>query len=190
MARLSAGLIVLVITISGLGAPAPTKEKKADPTKPKLLAKGPGYFIHAIATPPIGGTIAIGQIGGYQIVRTDRETGEMALLVRSGTEPIEPQAHITRFRSPRILGTAQDSERFYVATFGVDGRHYRVLVFWLADGSQIANPKLAAKFLPARIPEETIATGPLSVVDNEVSCYGTTLKFKGKEMIESPSVGK
>jgi hypothetical protein len=190
MVRLAAGLLVLVIAISGLGAPAPTTEEKADPSKPKLLAKGAGYFIHALRMPAIGEMGQTGQKGGYQIVRTDRETGEMAVLFRSSMEPINPQAHVIRYRSARILGTAHDSERFYLATHGVDGPDYRVLVVWLADGSQIANPKLAGKGLPARIPEETLEAGPLSVADNEVSCYGTTLKFKGKEMTESRSVDK
>jgi hypothetical protein len=190
MARLAVGLIVLVITISSLGAPAPVTEEKADPTKSKLLAKGSGYFIHAIPTSPVGETIGIRHIAQYQIVRTDRETGEMAALFRSSIEPLNPQAHVLRYRSARILGTAHDSERLYVATNGVDGPHYQLLVFWLADGSQIANPKLAGKGLPTRIPEETVEAGPLSMVDNEVSCYGTTLKFKGKELIESSSAGK
>jgi hypothetical protein len=99
------------------------------------------------------------------------------------------------FHQIRIVGIASDAERLYVLSWNsgqtrnppgeaaTEG-HYSLQTFWLAEGARIYAWPLTGSDVPAAAPAETTDKGPLQLTGNGVSCYGTTVSFKGNEPVQ------
>lgn len=80
---------------------------------PVLIARGAGYLIHGILYPSSYRGWQTGpDSGGVQILHTRQPSGEMRVLVASGTTS-EPTRRVTVYHS-RVVGIAADRARLFV----------------------------------------------------------------------------
>ena len=178
---------------------AETTLPKADQLADKavLVAKGKTYLVHVLPprTVPTEGELSSSMGRGSDLLYTNLETGEMKVLIATGSWSIPTRVPSHAFN--RIVGVAVDGERLYTllwtsgrqrdlppANESSKGGTYHLQVFWLADGSRIEDRYLS-KGLPEEAPKQTTEPGPLTVEANTVSCYGLTLTFKGKELVKT-----
>jgi hypothetical protein len=190
----SAALAVMGLALSVL----PAAEKVVSP-KPTLVLKGKHCFIHALPFAPEPTRLRADFLPtGLQLLHTLSETGEMRLLLTSGTrETVGPERALRlHYTQTRIVGVAGDADRLYVVTWTssdlrdppsstadrIKGGSYRLDVFWLVDGSQLTELQLTSKALPETSPRETTDNGSLEVGEKEVTCYGLTISVRGKEI--------
>jgi hypothetical protein len=190
--KVAAGLVVAGIGFSALRAEE-TKKSEA-PAKPILVLQEKDYFVHAVPGVPLQSDVWVFP-GGYRLLHTLKGTGEMKILATSGTQAARDEksrALRVHYIETRFLGIASDAERLCVVTWKgnlpsptkepVKGGEYRLLVFWLADGSQLADLTLTGKGLPEAAPKETTDKGPLTVNEKDVTCYGLLVSIKGKQI--------
>jgi hypothetical protein len=190
--KVAAALLVASVSLSALLAKE-TKKSEAPP-KPILLLQEKDYFVHAVPGVPLQSDIWVFP-SGCRLLHTLKGTGEMKILATSGTQAARDEmsrALRVHYIETRFLGIASDAERLCVVTWRgnltspakepVKGGEYRLLVFWLADGSQIADLALTGKGLPEAAPKETTDKGPLTVHETDVTCYGLSVSIKGKQI--------
>jgi hypothetical protein len=166
----------------GLALPAPGQEKGRPPGSPVLVAKGKEYLVHFLPDPAFGTT--------FDVLHTTPSTGEMKALLRSGPNTL-------------LLGYAADRDRLYVAarvdvgwgSYGfpparvVDTR-FRVYAFWLADGTELACKEMKESDVPEKLRKgKPVAEGgPIELAEGGARCFGASLKFDGKKVLEPPPV--
>jgi hypothetical protein len=190
--KVAAALIVAGVGLSALLAKETVKPEA--PAKPILLLQEKDYFVHAVPGVPLQSDGWVFP-GGLRLLHTLKGTGEMRILATSGTQASRDEmsrALRVHYVETRFLGIASDAERFYVVTWKgnltspakepVKGGEYRLLVFWLADGSQLADLALTGKGLPEAAPKETTDKGPLTVHAEDVTCCGLSVSIKGKQI--------
>ena len=118
--------------------------------KAVLVAKGKTYLVHVLPprTVPTEGELSSAMERGSDLLYTKLETGEMKVLIATGSWSIPTRVPSHAFN--RIVGVAVDGERFYTllwtsgrqrdlppANESNKGGTYHLQVFWLADGSRI-----------------------------------------------------
>lgn len=195
MVNLSKALVLSCLVLLTLPGSVPCQETKPEPAaaNPVLIAKGKGCAYHVLA-----GTAGIYRrmvLGGQQLLHTNLETGDMRILFAAETRVIPTRRE--SYEQTAIIGLAHDGQRLYLATaktgryFEADGRdakfHPHLLrVFWLADGSLIHERSFPPETRPASAPQPSLGRGPLSLIDNGVTVYGTKIVFRGKEVQDKP----
>jgi hypothetical protein len=201
---------VLALTVPELPLHAGEKEKSDRAVKAQLVVQGKGYLIHAVARAvPVtrgkvpemfrwgGGLERLTPPEGLALLHTDTRTGVMQSMLASGRFSLPgPPMGIDRIyhSRTRILGTAVDGARLYVAwgqvsavelvqrqppnppKFGAGA--YALMVFNLKDGRKVQELDLKGDKLPKDLPAETVQQGPLQVQDNGVSCFGIRLVLR------------
>ena len=176
--------------------PARAQDDAETREKPVLVSKGAKHFVHALEMAPLRpkDRVELVVTRGWSLVYTNRESGEMKHLTHA-TGTVRINTRRVSFHQSRIVGVVADAERLYVlrwtsgriydkppaADAKPTGGRYELSVFWLADGSPIQVTQPNAKGLPKHAPVEELAPGPLRVVKSGVSCYGSTLRYKGKK---------
>jgi len=183
-----------ILPLVALACVAAWAEESKAP-KPVLVHAGEACFVHAVRAVAEPDHVERLVAPGWAVLRTDRKTGEMHYLVPpTGTYAINTVR--ISFAQARILGLAVDDERLYALTWSAPrifddapapdaplaGGTYRLQVFWLADGREIASPALAAAKLPATAPMEVVDRGPLELVPGGVSVYGVAARYDGKQL--------
>jgi len=186
------------------------KEKAADFARPALLVAGKDYLVHAVPrllpvtrgpekAPKTYTELDLAKPGaaGYALLYTKPSTGQTrTLLVSGGWSAQSPPMGIDRVfhGRTRIVGTAVDSARLYVACRhsgkivmvqaapgeGLERSEggYRLYVFGLADGKELHRRDLKDGDFPKEVPAETLERGPLRVVrDGVVRCFGKEHAF-------------
>jgi len=191
MARHAACLLALLAPV------LLAQDEEKTPPPPVLVAKSDAAFVHALrqAVIPQGWGLRGGEREGYDLLHTNRKTGEMKRLIRpTGTFSV-PTRRLS-YVVARMIGVAADAERLYVvlwqsgrifdrppaADAPVEGGRYELQVFWLADGSRIAAPWIDPENWPKAAPPETVEAGPLKLVKGGIQCYGVTGRYEGKEL--------
>lgn len=190
--------LTLMISAVVLLAPLPDRTGKPGESGPTLVTKSKEYLVHVIPAAKLGDDLLDRYLpGGLQVVHTSAETGKMNVLVATGSWSIPTRRQ--SFGQTRIVGISADAERLYVAewtsgrvwdrppppaTETTKGGVYHLHVFWLADGSRIAERELAGAGLPENVPVEMAGKGALSLMEKGVSCYGASFEFKGKELVK------
>ncbi len=166
---------------------------------PALLVKTKACFVHALpAWPaPTGDHVERVVARGHEPLHTARSSGKMTrLLPITGTVAINTRR--ISYRVTRILGIAADAERLYVLRWAsgrlfdrpptegeaIPGGRFELRVFWLGDGTELATRALGAAGWPAAAPEASLGKGPLTKVTDSVSCFGTTLRYRGRAIRE------
>jgi hypothetical protein len=164
----------------GLALPAPALQDD-----PVIIAKGKDYLIHYLPAPARGLSFAGGDVA---FLHTTPSTGEMKALTRMPAD---------RFT---LLGYAADRERLYVAArvdvgFGSYGfpparvvdTQFHVYAFWLADGTELARKAMKESDVPEKLRKgkQVAEGGPIELVEGGVRCFGTSLKFDGKKVVEA-----
>jgi hypothetical protein len=172
----------------GLALTASPQAKGWPPDSPVLVAKGKDHLIHYLPAP------ARGLAGGYAgsdvaLLHTTPSTGEMKTLLRMRNNRFD------------LLGYIADGDRLYVAarveaTFGSFGfppagvveYQFHVYTFWLADGTELAHRTMKESDVPEELRKgKPVAEGgPIELTEGGARCFGTSLKFDGKKVIEPP----
>jgi hypothetical protein len=167
------------------------------PEKPALVHADAACFVHALrAMPETPRERKFERVvePGLAMLHTVRATGEMTVLVpATGTVAINTRR--ISFVVTRIIGVAADAERLYVLVWTTrvydrppdrnataEGGSYALRTFWLADGSALLAPALAAEGLPEGAPPEAVDKGPLRLTKDGVECYGTRAAYKGRDL--------
>jgi hypothetical protein len=181
---------------------------KQEIAAPRLIASTPECFVHALLAPvdPAGDRFLRRPMSSSaSVLWTNRATGEMKPLLATGTFAIPTRRR--SFTQTRLLGAVADDERLYLAvwrsgrTFDEPpptaeeafdwtppasvGRRdgaigFALVVFWLADGSQLVDEPLPAV---AQVPRETTAVGMLKPITRGVEVAGKALKFIGRDLV-------
>lgn len=188
---------ILLVTFGLLGGQT-ARSEAPDPQKPVLVHRTKECLVHATpVAQPAEDLIERGNYAsGWMLLLTTLESGEMKVLSATASWSV-PTRRIS-YRQTRLLGVIGDAERLYVliwdsgrvfdsppppASQKTKAGTYQLFVFWLGDGSTIVSQPLTGD-LPAEVPVETAEKGPLQLVDGGVSCFGTTVKFKGKQSVK------
>lgn len=182
-----------------------------DAGKPKLIAKGEGYFIHAL--PPLGDPIPYTRAGlgvfgsrtsadGPVILHTSAATGEMKILAvgMSGVSQGPPMGMDRLYYGRTVIaGVATDKQRLYVLQWhakseGMAGpitpraspeaAKYRLLVFGLDDGKLSQTLEVKEGDFPKILPRQTAGRGPLQLRDGGVACFGVIFTFEGTRLLK------
>jgi hypothetical protein len=177
-----------------------------DSTNPVLVAKGPGYYLHAIpgAVGIRAAFLGSERVGiGLGLFHTTAESGAMRLLMASGTTVVIIPMGIDRmvFTQTRIAGVAANAEYLFVlrqerykkilrqepirepGEYEAPG--YSLAVFRLTDGTPVQNVELKRGDFPTQpTATDTLKPGPLTLKQNGVAVFGVTYTFKGTELIE------
>ena len=213
----------------------PAQAQEVDKGKPRLVARGQGYFVHAVPQglrvsevqkpglaswmteddlhqpdlPRMFGRLRNPYQPGLALLHTSTASGEMKSLLTTGAyellERPKKALRTSRLRT-RIVGTAADSSRLYVAWWYAEeaedwdfhGRpysafgkgRYRLTVFHLADGKQLQEVELKKESPPKEPPEEKVGRGPLQVREHGVSCFGVSFILRDGRLVEAPHDGK
>jgi hypothetical protein len=206
------GLIWTAATLTLSQPPIPAKMGLGDETrKPKLIAKGEGYFVHAL--PPLGNPAPFTREGltffgdtrtnvdGPVILHTSLATGEMKILAAGwSSAQLGPPMGIDRIYIQRtgIAGVAADRQRLYVLQWQGKSEEmvqaamrenrgevkYHLLVFRPDTGKLVQKLELKEGDLPKEAPRQTADRGPLQLRDNGVVCFGVTFMFKGTRLVK------
>jgi hypothetical protein len=207
------GLIFTAAALTVSQPPIPDKWGSADTRKPKLIAKGEGYFVHAL--PPLGnpapltreafnnwGGLTRTNVDGPVILHTALATGEMKTLAAGWlSAQLGPPMGVDRiyYQRTAIAGVAADNQRLYVLqwqtnreeTVGVPGEEvgrlnvkYRLLVFRPAKGELVYTLELKEGDFPKKLPQQTADRGPLQLHDDGVACFGVTFTFEGTRLVK------
>ena len=163
---------------------------------PVLLATHQACFVHALPAWPAQADRVERVVGpGHALLHTSRATGKMTrLLPATGTVAINTRR--ISYCLTRVLGVAADAERLYVVLWAsgrifdrppaegaaLAGGRYELRVFWLGDGGALPAPPLGPDGLPAAAPEPSLGRGPLNLVSDGVSCFGTTARYAGRAL--------
>jgi hypothetical protein len=193
----------LTTLLLAVGPPGPASE-------PVLLAKGAGYYVHAIpdVLAPLSGFA--GALGGQRfgkglgLYHTAAGSGKMQFLIGGGTSAVIIPMGIDRiqYTDRRIAGVVADPDQLYVLVCDrwnqierrdpipppkeFTGRGwYTLVVFNLADGKLLHELELKEGDFP-REPSatDTAKPGPLVLKPNGVAVFGVTFTFKGPELVE------
>jgi hypothetical protein len=184
-----------LIVAPGLLAREPDAAKKTI-----LVAKSADAFVNFL--PPQSNDDFDAKQGGTLLL-TSRETGEMKVLIWTGTRS-NHHRRATYFQN-RILGVTADRERLYVLVFALTqpdrwpqpadkpfdlpmvkkdaaGRWneswtFNLLAYRLSDGKLVAGNELKGDGLPTTVPVETTGAGPLKLLKNGVEVYGSRVEF-------------
>jgi hypothetical protein len=180
------------------------------PTTPRpavtFLASLPGSAIHAVhPLPPVADLKPTpGMTPGTTIIHIPFEAARARVLLQTGDRehPREKQPegvvrplHVTQ---TRVVSTTCDTERLYVLVWHgewiLDGPgirvgpilgqsdDYRLYVFWLADGSDLAVIELTGG--KKEIPAESVSRDLLAAQQSGVKVFEETITFKGKERVK------
>jgi hypothetical protein len=189
----------LAATLVPSADPPPTE---IDGSQPKLLVKEKDYFLHAlppgnenwhtrgVKTPGFGFRQSAAR--GLVVLHTSTATGEMKILAAGGLS-VGPD-----FRNSAppvylsyIAGVAADKERLFVLVWsssdfhaGTSSGEYHLLVFRPGDGKRIRSLELEKPDAEVRQPKETADKGPLRLLDDGVSCFGTKYVFNGTDFVK------
>jgi hypothetical protein len=158
----------------------PVRDLSRDPAEARLLVKGDGFAVHALAGAFTNNAFLQRPIhGGITLMHTDLESGRMTYLIGSGVWEV-PTRRISYSRT-NLLGIAADDERLYVASWSsgrvfdeapspwspLEGGQFTLTVFRLADGKSVYQDsiKLSAEQVAA-IDENTrqLSHGDLSLL--------------------------
>jgi hypothetical protein len=180
------------------------------PTTPRpalsYISSQPGHAIHAVHPLPLVADLkpARGSTPGTTILYVPFQAAQARVLIQTGDrEHREKGARglldPARVTQTRVVGAGCDTERLYVlvwhSEWTIDGGgalraepqlrdsdDYRLYVFWLADGSDLAVINLTGG--KKGIPEESVARGLVEVFAGGVKVFGETIQFKGKERVK------
>lgn len=180
---------------------------KQEIAAPRLIASTPECMVHALHAPldPAGDRfLRRPSSTSVAVLWTARASGEMKPLLATGTFAIPTRRR--SFTQTRLLGAVADQERLYLAvwrsgrtfdepppaadepfdwtppesTSRRDGAiGFALIVFWLADGSQLIDEPLPPR---PRVPRETTAAGLLKLTDGRVEFAGRAYKFRGRDL--------
>jgi hypothetical protein len=179
------------------------------PTTPRpaltYIASQNGYAIHAVhPLPPVADLRpAPGATPGTTILYVPFQAAQARVLVQTGDREQKREKGAGDFVPPpvtqtRVVSTTCDTERLYVLVWhgeweitamGLDRGpvlrptdDYRLYVFWLADGSDLAVVKLTGG--KKAVPEESVKRDLLDVFASGVKVFEQTIAFKGKERVK------
>ena len=164
--------------------------------EPVLLVTRDACFVHSLpAWPDADGAVERVVAPGHLLLHTARPTGRMTRL----GEPTGIRAISTRrlsFVVQRVLGVAADADRLYVLRWSnrrlrdrapeedatIEGGRYELRVYWLEDAAVLEVPPLAPDGLPTAAGPPCLDAGPLHLVPDGVSCFGTTIRYDGRAL--------
>lgn len=190
-----------------VAAEVDAQKRKQEIVAPRLVVTTPECFAHAMHAPadPAGDRfLRRPASSSAEVLWTNRATGEMKPLLSTGTFAIPTRRR--SFTQTRLLGVTADDERLYLAVWrsgrtfdepppsadepfdwtprepgGREGAvGFALVVFWLADGSQLVDEPLPPL---AQVPRETTAVGILKPITRGVEVAGQVLQFNGREVV-------
>jgi hypothetical protein len=199
-------LSLSVWALAALQLPGPASPKD-DPSRPKLIAKGKGYFLHALPPAEPLWPARIDRIGplplskiqtirGVLLLHTSTATGEMKILAAGGTTlsyVVERNSGRPDCYRARIAGVAADKERIYVLRWQSlpdKDPSMHLVVFRPDTGEQVHSLQLKGDGVPKEEPKETTGKGPLQLHPDGVTCFSTRFEFKGTRLIKQSKAEK
>jgi hypothetical protein len=201
------GVLSLTLwTLTVAQFPVPSNPKD-DPSRPKLIAKGKGYFLHALPPAEPLSPTGFGRIEplplsksrtirGVLLLHTSTATGEMKILAAGGTTLsyfVERNSGRPDCFRARIAGVAADKERIYVLRWQSlpdKDPSMHLVVFRPDTGEQVHSLQLKGDGVPKEEPKETTGKGPLQLNPDGVTCFGTRFEFKGTKLLKQSKAEK